>query len=343
MNDDSKNLFYLTGYNGYGFLVLKKSINVKNRDKRIKDNKEKRSNHIEYSFSYKSNLYVPMLEYETAKNTAHVNVETFSKLSDIIGNVKRIYVPFSDISMNFLALKKRGMKFVNIDKEIMKLRLIKDDNEIKYIAKACRFGDKIISEFVDNFKMFNTEKDIEKFLKKRTIDYGLELAFEPIVANNTSEVHYSASNKKLKEGFLLIDFGVKYNGYCSDMTRMFYIGNPTKKEIDDYFLVRYVHDKVISMIKKGLNLNVLESFARDKLGRDYVHSLGHGVGLNIHESPNFKDFTLEDNVVFTVEPGIYRNNSRRRYGIRIEDTILVKDGKPKLLTKFTRDLVFLNR
>ena len=313
--EGDNNLKYFTNFAGYGFLVIKRRSYI---------------------------LYVPAMEYETAKKSCFdgIKIKIFKKIEEIIPSEKRIGLSFSYNPISIFAKLKKSKKILfNIDDTISSARQIKSNDEINLIKKACMFGDKILNEIISKFNEFKTEIDIERELKRLVLKYGLELSFDPIVANKTSEVHYKPKNKRLRRGFLLIDFGVKYKGYCSDMTRMFFIGRPTLKELNDFFLVRNVQKEIISMLKSNIPLNLLEEHTKQKLGKDYVHSLGHGVGLNVHEGPRFDKTKLKNGMVLTVEPGIYRNG---KYGIRIEDTIAFVKNKPKVLTKFTKDLLFLH-
>jgi Xaa-Pro aminopeptidase len=177
---------------------------------------------------------------------------------------------------------------------------------------------------------------VKNFLENETRKKGYELAFNPIVASgkNSSLPHYNAENIKLRKGFCVIDFGVKYKSYCSDITRTFYIGKPTKKEIEEYEKVLFVQEKCIKMIKQGTKAEKPYLFAKKEL-KNMIHGLGHGVGVEIHESPNLlegsKDILLK-NMVFTIEPGNYN-----KYGIRIEDTVLLK-SKAEILTRIDKKL-----
>src|SRR3989344_4225779 len=139
-------------------------------------------------------------------------------------------------------------------------------------------------------------------------------------------MHYKAKNSKIKKGFLVIDFGVKYKGYYSDETRTIYMGKPTKKEIKDYNKLLKIQKKIISLVKPGNYYCDLDIKARLLLGKDKIyfnHSLGHGIGKKTHQSPKIgptsKD-KIKINDIVTIEPGIYKKD----YGIRIEDTILIR-------------------
>ena len=174
---------------------------------------------------------------------------------------------------------------------------------------------------------------------------GLELSFNPIVASgkNASMPHYAPAAKKIMKGFCVIDFGVKYKGYCSDITRTVYVGKPSKKEKEIFNMLLTIQKNAINKIKSSKKCSELYDFVNNSLGKyksNFTHGLGHGVGVEIHELPNLtlnsKD-RIKNNMVFTIEPGIY---FPKRFGIRIEDTVLFKN-KPIVLTKTSKDLLIV--
>ncbi len=221
-------------------------------------------------------------------------------------------------------------------------------DKIKAIKKACRIGDIIFKELINKFKGFDTEKDVEKFILDEIKKRGLKPSFEPIIAagNNAADPHHKPNKTKLKKGFVVMDFGVKYKGYCSDMTRMIYIGKPSKKELKMYRLLIEVQKKSINKLKIGTKYSDIDGFARKKLGKYdkyFVHSLGHGVGKKIHQLPKISKTSKEkvkDKDIVTIEPGIYIDNE---LGIRIEDTIAVRKKENIILTKTRKKLWVINK
>ena len=211
------------------------------------------------------------------------------------------------------------------------------------IRKACSVNDEIFSLLLKSIKAMKTEKDIDNFIRKEARKRKLRIAFPPVVASgkNASEIHHKPNKSKLKKGFLVLDFGVKVGGYCSDMTRTIYLGKCPKKERQTYNNILAIQKSAVKMAKPGAECFDIDCFVRKKLGnlREYfLHSLGHGVGKKIHEKPNLSPKTcdiLKKGDVMTIEPGIY---IKKRMGIRIEDTILV--GKPqKVMTKSRKKLI----
>ena len=161
--------------------------------------------------------------------------------------------------------------------------------------------------------------------------------------SNASSPHHKPSNAKIKKGFCVIDFGVKYRGYCSDITRTVYAGRPSLKEKEIYNSLLKIQEEAINLAKNNKKCSELYDFVNESLGKYkkyFTHGLGHGVGVEIHEMPNLtlnsKD-RIKDGMAFTIEPGIYISG---KFGIRIEDTILFKN-RPIALTKTSKDLLII--
>lgn len=257
-----------------------------------------------------------------------------------IRTLEKIGVNKSNISINEMKLVRKltKAKCIDVSKEFSKKRLFKSSQEIEQIAKACRITDKIFSELI--LQGFKTEIQVVKFIKKRAIDLGVQLSFEPVVATgkNAAKPHHEAGDARLN-GFTVIDMGVKYNGYCSDMTRTVYFGKPTVKEKKEYEQLLLVQNQAIKLLKEGVLFRDVDAYARKKIGKHLIHGLGHGVGIEVHEmpllSPKSKD-KLQNGMVFTIEPGVYING---KFGIRIEDTIAFSRGKVKILTKTSKNLI----
>jgi Xaa-Pro aminopeptidase len=216
---------------------------------------------------------------------------------------------------------------------------------VQYLKKSCNYADQILQKAIKQFKLFKTETEVAAFLEYETRKLGLDLSFPPIVASgkNGSVPHHEPSNKKINKGFCVLDFGVKYKGYCSDITRTVYFGKPSKKEKEIYNMLLKIQKETINLAQKGKKCSELYDYTVQSLGKYkdfFTHGLGHGVGIEIHEMPNLtmlsKD-TIRNNIVFTIEPGVY---FPKKFGIRIEDTVLFK-GKPIPLTKTSKDLLIV--
>ena len=221
---------------------------------------------------------------------------------------------------------------------IEKQRVIKDDDEIKNIKKACELTDKCFSHIIRYIKKGMTEKqianEIERYFKQNGAD---GLAFDTIVASgeNSSKPHSSVTNRRIMPGdVILLDFGCKYNGYCSDMTRTVFMNKVPERVKQVYDLVLRNQENFIKEVKENANIKTLTKMIENDFRiyeYDLIHALGHGVGMEVHELPflsSKKDNMLKENMVIAVEPGIYIPG---KFGVRIEDTILVtKNGCIKL-------------
>ena len=262
--------------------------------------------------------------------------------------IKSVGADYNSLLVRQKGFLRKYCKVRDASKFLAELRQRKDKEEVARIKQACRITDDIFKKIVANFrssKNFRTEGDILKFIKIKALEAGADISFEPIVASGKNAVvaHHS-QNSKLNKGFLILDFGVKYKSYLSDMTRTLYLGKPGKKEIELYDKVLKIQEACIGKAKINLNAGRLYNYSLKLFGKDakyFVHGLGHGVGVEIHERPSLglksRD-TLVKGCVFTIEPGYY--NQKTRIGIRIEDTIFLGEKK-EILTKSTKKLICL--
>ncbi len=222
-------------------------------------------------------------------------------------------------------------------------------NRINSITKACRVTDSIFSKVIANFNRFTSEKEIACFILAEIKTKKLKPAFPPIVSmaglRYPAEIHHKPLNRWSK-GFCIIDMGVIYNGYRSDMTRMVYIGKPTTQELKLYNFLLKVQQKDIANAKPGKTAKELAGYNKKLLGKYFkyqYHGLGHGVGRKIHEKPTLSlrkkvpDYVLQKGDVITIEPGIYFS---RKFGIRIEDTIVIGG---KVLTRSSKKLIIYSQ
>lgn len=216
-------------------------------------------------------------------------------------------------------------------------RMIKDEEELENIKKACEITRKCFEEISKHLVPEKTELEIAKKIDTYFSENAEGIAFETIVASgeNSSRPHAVPTNRKFTEqDIVVIDIGCKINGYCSDMTRTFFIGEPTEEQQKVYNLVKKNHDQSIRDIYDGVNAKMIAKGVENdfNLNRlNLIHSLGHGVGLEVHERPFLStkvDFTLREKMVITIEPGIYLSG---QFGVRIEDTILVQKACATIL------------
>lgn len=231
------------------------------------------------------------------------------------------------------------------------LRMVKDEEEIENIKKAQNITDKAFEYLLNFIKVGMTEKEValelEYFMKKQGAE---DLSFDTIVASGkrSSLPHGKASEKVIEKGdFVTIDFGCKVNGYCSDMTRTIVMGKASEKQKEIYNIVLEAQQKAIDNIRAGITSKEADLLARSVIeekgyGQYFSHSLGHGVGLEVHEAPSLsfkKEEILKEGAIVTVEPGIYIPDFG---GVRIEDMVLLKEDGVINLTKSPKYLIELN-
>jgi Xaa-Pro aminopeptidase len=263
-------------------------------------------------------------------------------------NYHKIGLNYSTITMNvFKKIKKMfpGAKFVDISEELTELRSVKTEAEIKLIRKACKITDETFELVLDRLEKgkFRTEGQVSNFIERNFKELGAELAFPSIVAmgKNAAIPHYCTGKQKLKRGFLLFDIGAKYKNYCADMSRTIFLGTISTKEKEIYNTLLEAQKGAISIAKTGMYLSELDKYTRKELGEYssyFIHSLGHGLGIEIHEKPSFseenKNKIVKDQV-FTIEPGVYFPS---KFGLRIEDTTIFS-SKLKRLTESDKELI----
>ncbi|PIR54887.1 Xaa-Pro dipeptidase [Candidatus Peregrinibacteria bacterium CG10_big_fil_rev_8_21_14_0_10_36_19] len=239
------------------------------------------------------------------------------------------------------------VKFEDISGHFEEIRMIKSKAEIKLLEKSQQINEKVFNEIkkIVDKREGHTELEIAWKIKELGNKFGAEdVSFDPIVAfeKNSAIPHHAPGHSKLKKNdIVLIDMGMKYKGYCSDMTRMILPPKPTKKHLEIYNLVLKAQIHAIENIKEGITGNAADALSRDIIkeagyGENYGHAGGHGIGLDIHETPSLAEGfkkTLKANTVVTVEPGIYLPGE---FGVRIEDMILITKNGNKNLTKIKK-------
>lgn len=229
------------------------------------------------------------------------------------------------------------------------LRRQKNGEEIKLITIAQRHVNNLLQPFLKaNAKDGITEKELAFRLEGALRHKGeFELAFPSIVAFNSNSAipHHEPNGTKLKVGDnILIDCGVKCQGYCSDVTRNFAFRGVNEEYQKAHQNLLQIQEKALGKFVPGKKAVEIDEFVRRELGPDkefFTHSLGHGVGLEIHELPRISkesESILQENEVVTCEPGIYFPG---KFGIRIEDLLVIRKDKPEILSKLTKDLVVL--
>lgn len=243
----------------------------------------------------------------------------------------------------YIKFKKllKGKKLAPTGNLVEKLRETKTPGELANITKAQTITQKVFEQVLKTIKAGQTEAEIKDKLEQIAKTQSREpLAFDPIIASgpNSALPHYQTGSRKIKKGdTLLFDFGLKYKNYCADFSRTIFIGSATDEQKNIYSLVAIAQKTAITKIKtnvyaKDIFKEAFNLFKKNSLEDKFIHSLGHGIGLEIHEKPSLyktsKDI-LKPGMVFSVEPGLYLPWG----GIRIEDLVTIKNGKGEIIGK----------
>ncbi len=250
---------------------------------------------------------------------------------------------------NDLAKCLEQAKLVPLVDQLRFLRAFKDDLEISAMRKAAAIGSEALASLSREIKAGWTEKEAALQLEILSRRAGAEqIAFETIVASgeNSALPHAKPTDRPIQKGdFVVMDFGVRYQGYCSDETCTFSFGELTGDQKNAYRAVQQAHDEAVATIQAGVAAADVDAVVRHVLGEKYspyfVHGTGHGVGLEVHEAPrlapNSPDI-LNSGMVVTVEPGLYYPGL---WGIRIEDTVVVKENGCEKITTMDKRLIII--
>ncbi|MBR1845834.1 MAG: aminopeptidase P family protein [Oscillospiraceae bacterium] len=243
-----------------------------------------------------------------------------------------------------------GMTLVPAGQLVADLRAAKDEEELALMRKAQAITDRTFTEILNHVKEGVTEQEIAALITYYHMKFGASKnSFDPIVASgpNGSMPHAIPSDKPIRKGeFVTMDFGSIYGGYCSDMTRTVAVGQPTEEMERVYHIVAEAQLKGIAAARAGVIGREVDKAARDIIteagyGDYFGHGLGHSLGLEIHEDPGFRSGCKEAipaGAVVSVEPGIYLPG---RFGVRIEDVVVVREDGCEVMTKSPKQLMVL--
>lgn len=285
---------------------------------------------------------------EKGKNLYEAAKEDLDRL-----NVKKLGIDGDDLSYSdYLKLKDmyKGIELVNVSSFLKSSRIVKTKEELENIKRACEISDIAFKEVLKVIKVGMSEKEIAAYIEYiQRLHGATDRSFETIVASGvrSSMPHGVASDKKIQENeFITMDFGCYYNGYVSDMTRTIYIGKISDRERKMYDIVLKAQKEAIKKVVKNASVKDIDNFVRSEfekegVAKNFTHSLGHGIGLEIHEGNILSyrsDAKLVNNEVVTIEPGLYFDNE---FGIRIEDDVIVCDDTPIILNKADKELIIL--
>ena len=255
----------------------------------------------------------------------------------------------ADWLIKILRIGNRAFEFYPLGSVIRELRMRKEEHEIEMMKHAAKVVDRVFEELLswDLLGMRESELALKMELRIRELSDGI--SFEPIVASgeNAANPHHAPGSRRLRKGDLVIlDYGAKWKGYCSDITRTIALGKPNERLVEIYEVVREAQEKAYRTVRAGVKAKDVDATARDTIaaagyGEYFTHRTGHGLGLDVHEEPYIGpdgEVTIENGMTFTIEPGIYVPGLG---GVRIEDDVAVVDGRGKRLTRAERELVIV--
>ncbi len=339
------NIFYLTGFIGLSptereaILVLKSNKAVLITARLYQHEAQKlASTSLEVKIASERNEYESFIK-SALSNSKKIGLpaKAFLKVGFEANDLK-----FSE----YKKFKKYALpnKLLPTKDLVENLRIIKTEEELKNIEKAQIISQRAFEILINTIRIGQTEFDISDKLTQIIKSLGTnKLAFESVVASglNSALPHHKTGKRKIRKGeILLLDFGAKYQNYCADLSRTIFIGKAGDSQRKIYDLVFSAQQKAITKIKedakaKSIHLKVENIFEKENLKDHFIHSLGHGIGLEVHEKPSLsgksKD-TLKDGMVFSIEPGLYFPWG----GVRIEDLVTIKNGKAQILGKKSR-------
>ncbi len=296
---------------------------------------------------------VPELEYEEAKGTSSVPVEKFKTSAELFERLRNYSSMALEgkTSFGFVSSLKEKVgikKFEAIDDIIKELRIVKTPGEIELIEAACGIADMAMMAALEDISEGKREREIAAKMEYVMKMNGAEKpAFDTIIASGWRSAlpHGVASDKRIERGELVvIDEGALYRHYNSDTTRTIVVGSPNKKQKDIYEAVLEAQKKGVREAGPGMTAKELDTIVRNVIkeygyGENFIHSTGHGVGLEIHEWPRVSqqdETVLKPGMVVTIEPGIY---IPKFGGVRIEDTVVITKSGARRLTKTERELI----
>ncbi len=329
---EPENLFYMTGFWG-------EAIGLLDKDE-------------------KATIIAPELEVGRAKaESEDCDVITAERgtglVSSLVNRIKknRVCTDCQNYSV-MMSLKKSVPKIKSSTEPFYNSRIIKDEKEITILKKASKIIDEMFEICQKKMKTGQKESELQAILMSYAInqgmfDTGYKSTLNPLIiagGPNGALPHAQVTQRKFKKGDLVVvDLTLRYKGYVSDATRTFAMGKISPIAYQAYEIVKESQKLGLEAVRPGADCNKVDLACRkyiedQNFGKYFIHSTGHGIGLEVHELPTISyrnETKLQENMAITVEPGIYIEN---KFGIRIEDSLIVKD-KPIVMHKFTKDLI----
>ena len=329
---EPENLFYLTGFWGEAIGILEKGG--------------------------QTTIIAPELEAGRAKDES-INCDVItSQRGGLISTLaslkkKKICVDCHNYSV-MQSLKKSIPRLKRSSEPFYNARIIKDSDEVHILKKASSIIDQMFELCTQTIKKGRSESDLQAILMSFAIandmhDTGYRSTLNPLIiagGPNGALPHAQVTKRKFANGdMIVVDLTLRYKGYVSDATRTFGLGSISKEARTVYEIVKESQRAGLAVVRpqktcKSVDETCRKIIEKHHYGPHFIHSTGHGIGLDVHESPNItsKSTTkLKKDMAVTVEPGIYIPN---KFGVRIEDSVIVRD-RPIIMHKFTKDLVVI--
>jgi len=329
---EPENLYYMTGFWGEAIGLLEKNG--------------------------KTTIIAPELEVGRVKEESEdCDVITGERgtglISSLIQKIKKNHVCTDCQNYSIMmSLKKSIPKIKSSTEPFYNSRIIKDEKELQILKKASKIIDEMFFLCSKKMKVGQKESELQTILMKyameqQMFDTGYKSTLNPLIiagGPNGALPHAQVSQRKFKSGDLVVtDLTLRYNGYVSDATRTFALGKISTQANEAYEIVKESQKLGLKAVKPNVDCKNVDTACRKYIeeknyGQYFIHSTGHGIGLEVHELPTVSSNSktkLKENMAITVEPGIYIEN---KFGIRIEDSLIVRD-RPIVMHKFTKDLV----
>ncbi|SHJ54818.1 M24 family metallopeptidase [Paramaledivibacter caminithermalis] len=254
-------------------------------------------------------------------------------------------------AVNMLDIKTKLEVDLKNGKQILEeLRIIKSGEEIEKLRVAAKMADDVFEQLVEFIKPGILERDIKDKIGELFMEMGADgLSFEPIVASgpNSSKPHYNKDSRVIEEkDIIILDFGCKYKGLCSDMSRTVFVGDISKEEKKIYDIVYRANEAAEKYVKEGVAAESVDKVARNIIkeeghGEHFLNRVGHGIGYSVHEAPYIKggnERKLQKGMAFSIEPGIYIPG---KFGMRIEDIVVISEKGVEILNKAPKEIIVI--
>ncbi|MCH5251713.1 MAG: aminopeptidase P family protein [Lachnospiraceae bacterium] len=339
---NAANMRFVAGFTGEGYVYISDNISMVVTDSRYTIAAKEECPGFYVAEWDKIGYYTPLFEMLQKDRVVTLGIEDKEMtVSDYQNLIKRLNeAKLSEIKIEMLADK------------VTEHRAIKSEEEIAAIRQAEKIGDQAYKRVLSELKTGITEKQVAALIEFFMKEEGAEgISFDTIAASgiHSAMPHAVPTDKVLERGdFLTMDFGCRYRGYCSDMTRTVVIGEASDRQKKIYETVLTAQKTALAGIRPGLTGKEVDALARDVIekagfGENFGHSLGHSVGLDIHEKPGFttkEKGMICPGMVITVEPGIYIENYG---GVRIEDVVVITEEGCENITHSPKNLIEINK